>query len=141
VRAVIDTNVLVSGLLWHGAPHILLEHARSGALSLISSPALLAELASVMDRPKFEEKLARSKIDPEKMLSELWQLAEVIDPPPLSAAISRDSDDDAVLALAVASGADLIVSGDADLLTLGSYAGIPIVNAASALAEIAGKIT
>jgi len=137
VRAVIDTNVLVSGLFWHGPPHILVEHARSGTLRLISSPALLTELASVIHRPKFQEKLARSQIDPEKMLSELWQLAEIIDPPPLSAPISRDTDDDAVLALAVASGGDLIVSGDADLLTLGSYAGIPIVNVANALIELA----
>jgi putative PIN family toxin of toxin-antitoxin system len=139
VRAVIDTNVLVSGLFWHGAPHVLVEHARSGGLGLISSPALLAELADIIRRPKFRTKLAQSKIDPERMLAELWQLAEVIDPPPLSTPISRDVDDDAVLALAAASLADLIISGDADLLILGSHAGIPIVTAANALAEIARK--
>ncbi len=44
MRAVIDTNVLVSGLFWHGPPHILLEHVRNGALDLISSPALSALL-------------------------------------------------------------------------------------------------
>ena len=39
MRAVIDTNVLVAGLLWHGAPHVLLERVRDGALGLVSSPA------------------------------------------------------------------------------------------------------
>ncbi len=54
MRAVIDTNVLVSGLFWHGPPHMLLEHVRDGALDLISSPALLAELTNVLGRAKFE---------------------------------------------------------------------------------------
>jgi predicted nucleic acid-binding protein len=45
VRAVIDTNVLLAGLFWHGTPHALIEYVRNGTLTLISSPALLAELA------------------------------------------------------------------------------------------------
>jgi putative PIN family toxin of toxin-antitoxin system len=65
------------------------------------------------------------------------ELAEVIDPPPLLVPVCRDPDDDAVLALAVAAQADLIISGDADLLALGSHAEIPIVNAATAAAAIA----
>ena len=136
VRAVIDTNVLLSGLLWRGAPHTLIEHARAGMLILVTSPALLAELAEVIARAKFQAILARSNTNPERMLAELRQLAEIVDPPPLSAPVSRDRDDDAVLALAVAAQADLIVSGDADLLTLGAHAGIPIVDAANAIAKI-----
>ena len=138
VRAVIDTNVLLSGLLWRGTPHGLMEKVRTGALTLISSPALLAELAEVMDRPKFEAVLNRSTTDPERMLSELRRLAEIIDPPSLPAPVSRDPTDDAVLALAAASQADLIISGDADLLTLGSHAGIPIVDPAQAISRVGG---
>jgi putative PIN family toxin of toxin-antitoxin system len=138
VRAVIDTNVLLSGLLWRGTPHALMEKVRTGALTLISSPALLAELAEVINRPKFAAVLNRSTIDPERMLSELRRLAEIIDPPPLPAPVSRDPTDNAVLALAAASQADLIISGDADLLTLGSHAGIPIVDAAEVISRIGG---
>jgi uncharacterized protein len=138
VRAVIDTNVLLSGLLWRGPPHALIEHARAGMLTVVSSPALLAELAEVIARVKFQTILARSNTNPERMLAELQQLAEIVDPPPLPAPVSRDRDDDAVLALAVACQADLIVSGDADLLTLGTHAGIPIVDAANALVRIGG---
>jgi hypothetical protein len=54
VRAVVDTNVLLSGLFWRGKPHALIEQVRAGALNLISSPGLLAKLAEVMPRPKFE---------------------------------------------------------------------------------------
>jgi uncharacterized protein len=138
VRAVIDTNVLVSGLLWRGAPHALIEQVRAGALTLISSPALLAEFGEVIERPKFQPTLARAGLRPERLLAELRRLAEIVDPPPLPAPVSRDRTDDAVLALAVVSQADLIISGDADLLTLGAYAGIAIVDAAKAAAQIDG---
>jgi predicted nucleic acid-binding protein len=52
--------------------------------------------------------------------------------------VCRDPDDDAVLALALATQADLIVSGDDDLLALGQFQGIPIVAPALAL-QLAGK--
>jgi putative PIN family toxin of toxin-antitoxin system len=138
VRAVIDTNVLLSGLLWRGTPHALMEKVRTAALILISSPALLAEFAEVMNRPKFEAVLIRSATDPERMSGELRRLTEIIDPPPLPQRVRRDPADDAVLALAAASQADLIITGDADLLTLGSHAGIPIIDAAEAILRITG---
>jgi len=102
VRAVIDTNVLIAGLLWGAAPHALLEQVRSGSLGLISSPALLAELAEVLGRSKFDAILKRSSSSREKALAEVRQLAEVIEPPPLPQPVCRDPDDDEVLALAIA---------------------------------------
>lgn len=136
MRAVIDTNVLLSGLICRGTPHALVEQIRAGTLSLVSSPALLAGLAGVIVRPKFSMALARSNSDAERILAELRFLAEVVDPPPLPVPVSRDPDDDAVLALAEASRPDLIISGDTDLLSLGAHAGIPIVTPAEALAKI-----
>lgn len=113
MRAVVDTNVLLSGLLWRGTPHSLIQRVRDGALTLISSPALLTEFSEVVRRPKFQRILSRSRIDPERAQRELRASAEIVDPPPLPAPTSRDPDDDAVLALAVAAGADLIVSSGA----------------------------
>ena len=137
MRAVLDTNVLLSGLFWRGAQHALIEQARAGVLTVISSPRLLAELAEVINRPKFQAILDRSNTDPEEMLADL-QVVEIIDPPPLPAPVSRDPSDDAVVALAAAAGVDLIISGDADVLTVGSYAGIPITDPAAALTRISG---
>ena len=102
VRAVVDTNVLLSGLFWGGRPHALIEQVRAGRLTLISSPTLLAELAEVMNRPKFQVILARANTDPEQTLGELRRLAEIIHPPPLPSPVSRDPSDDAVLALQAA---------------------------------------
>ena len=136
MRAVIDTNVLLSALLWGGAPHAVLEHARNGTLTLISSPALLAELARVMERPKFDAIFVRSNTSRSHTLTDVRQLIEVIDPPPLAQPVCRDKDDDAVLALALAAQADMIVSGDDDLLSINLFEGIPILSPAQALHKI-----
>lgn len=136
MRAVIDTNVLIAGLLWRGPPHALLAQVRAGTVSLVSSPALLAELAKVIGRPKFDAILARTHTSRERSLAEVRRLAEVIDPPVLPQPVCRDPDDDHVLALAIAAKIDLIVSGDNDLLSLGSFEGIPIMAPAQAITLI-----
>lgn len=136
MRAVIDTNVLIAGLLWRGPPHALLEHVRAGTVSLVSSPALLAELADVLGRSKFDAILTRTNTSRDRSLSEVRGLAEVVDPPPLPQPVCRDPDDDQLLALAVAAKVEFIVSGDNDLLSLGSFEGIAIVAPAEAARRI-----
>lgn len=67
-----------------------MEHARNGTVTLISSPALLAELARVIDRPKFDVILARTNTSRAQTMAEVRLLAEVIDPPPLARPVCRD---------------------------------------------------
>ena len=133
MRIVLDTNVLLSGLLWRGPPHTILERVRDGQLTLLCSSALLTELIDVLQRPKFDLILSRSGISPQQVLTSLQELAEIIDTPPLPGPVSRDPDDDAVLALAVFGQSDMIVSGDEDLLSLHRYRELPIVPPAEAL--------
>jgi uncharacterized protein len=83
VRAVIDTNVLIAGLLWRGPTHALLEHVRDGAVSLISSPTLLAELTEVLGHAKFAAILTRTSTSRDESVAEVQRLAEVIDLSPL----------------------------------------------------------
>lgn len=136
LRVVFDTNVLVSALLWLGPPHALLEQVRNGTLTLISSPALLAELAQVLARPKFDAVLTRSNTSRTQTLAAVRVLAEVIDPRPLAKPVCRDPDDDAVLALAMAAQADCVISGDDDLVSLARFEGIPILPPAQALQRV-----
>jgi putative PIN family toxin of toxin-antitoxin system len=70
------------------------------------------------------------------MLASYTQLARIIAAPPLTQSVSRDPDDDAVLACAIAAKADASVTGDKDLLVLSRYAGIPILTAREALGLI-----
>jgi uncharacterized protein len=79
----------------------------------------------VIGRAKFEAILQRTNTSRERSLVEVRRLAEVIEPPPLPQPVCRDPDDDEVLALATAAKADLVVSGDNDLLSLKSFPGHP----------------
>lgn len=136
VRAVIDTNVLLAGLLWHGAPHALLLHLEAGGLTLLSSSALLAELHRVLARPKFDAALARCAMSRDEALQRVRRLAEVHEPAPLNEPVCRDPDDDKLLALARSARAACIVSGDDDLLSLQRFEDIPILTPAQALQQL-----
>ena len=105
-------------------------------VSLISSPALLAELVDVIGRAKFDAILIRTNTSRERSLAEVRRLAEIIEPPPLPRPVCRDPDDDKVLALALAAKVAFIVSGDKDLLSLSSFEGVRIVTPADAIALI-----
>jgi putative PIN family toxin of toxin-antitoxin system len=136
VRAIIDTNVFIAGLLWRGSPHVLLDHARAGTLAVISSSTLIAELADVLGRTQFAAILSKTSTSLERTIAEVRQLAELIDPPPLEHPVCHDSTDDHVLALALSANADVVVNGDDDLLVLGSFANIPIVTPAEAVQRL-----
>ncbi len=133
MRLVIDTNVLLPGVLWRGSPHVLLEYVRDGGVDLVTSQVLFNEFADVIARPKFSAMLQRINSTPAQICHELAQLADIIIAPHLSQTVSRDPDDDAVLACAVAGLADLIVTGDDDLLILKTFRKIPIIPAEIAL--------
>jgi uncharacterized protein len=137
MRIVADTNTVLSGLLWQGPPRRLLDLARQRTVTLCSSPTLLAELAEVIGRDKFVQRVRAATLSAAELVQDYERLAEVVEPQPLPAPASRDSDDDHVLACALAAQADLIVSGDHDLLILREYQGIPILSTTAALARVA----
>jgi len=136
VRAVIDTNLLVSGVISTGLPRQLLDAARAGEFVLCTSEVLLAELARVLGRTKFADRLAG--LTPQRIVADLRRIAVVVMPTSVPRVVPTDPDDDHVLAAALASAADLIASGDRrDLLPLGSYKSIPILTAREAWEHLA----
>ncbi len=100
------------------------------------SQTLLEEFAEVIKRQKFAAILQHTTRTPERILSEIQALVEMVVAPTLPQPVCRDPDDDAVLACALAAHADLIVSGDADLLVLKQFQGMHIVTAAQALKSV-----
>lgn len=136
MRLVLDTNVVLSALLWRGAPHKLVAAGREKNVAFYTSAALLQELAGVLDRRQFAKILAASRITTAKVLHEYTGFVHVVKAPSLAEPVCPDPDDDAVLACAVTARADLIVSGDSDLLDLKQHQGMPIIPPAEALNRI-----
>jgi len=138
VRIVLDTNVVLSALLWRGTPYQLLEAIRNRSETrLFTSPALLDELAGVLTRSSPTKRLAVIGKTARAVLADYVEAAEVVEPEHVPRVVPNDANDDQVIAAAVTAGADWIVSGDADLLSMGSYQGIPIITAAQAVEQIA----
>lgn len=136
VRIIADTNTALSGLLWQGSPRRLINLARERAFTLCTSVAMLAELAEVIGRVKFADRVSAAGLSAAELVRDYANLAEIVEPAFLSEPVSRDPDDDLVLATALAAEATLIVSGDGDLLALDAFRGIRILRAAEALALI-----
>jgi len=139
MKLVLDTNVLVSAFLWQGIPSRLIELATEQEIKLVTSRALLEELAAVLQRRKLAKKVQATGLTPLQMLRNYQRLAQRVAARKLQQPVSRDADDDAVLALAIAANVDLIVSGDADLLDLRAHQDIPILTPAEALRRIEGR--
>jgi putative PIN family toxin of toxin-antitoxin system len=136
VRIVADTNIALSGLLWQGPPRRLIDLARERAFTLCTSVALVAELAEVIGRAKFAARVQEAGLAAADLVQDYARLAEVVMPAALTEPVSRDPDDDLVLATALGAEASLIVSGDRDLLELGTFRDIRILAAADALTLI-----
>lgn len=134
---VADTNTLVSGSLWSGNPGRLLDAVKSGKITRLQTPQLWVEFVEVLQRPKFKPRLRFFRLTPEVLASGLrkyltWTAETRIPLPPAL----RDPKDLLVLAAAVGSHADAIVTGDDDLLSLESFEGIPIMKAREALVKL-----
>jgi putative PIN family toxin of toxin-antitoxin system len=119
-RVLADANVLVSAALSRDprAPSVLvLDAAVAGRIALITSPALLAELASVLARPRLRRYLSLEEA--ERFVSDLAGVTVLAaDPPTPHPAVCRDPADDYLVALAHSANAEAIVTGDLDLLSL-----------------------
>jgi putative PIN family toxin of toxin-antitoxin system len=114
-RVVFDTTTVVSALLFaNGRLAWLRQHWReSGCVPLISR-ATAAELTRVMRYPKF----GLSREDARELLADYLPHCEVIERAERCACLCRDANDQAFLDLAQSGRADVLVSGDQDLLTL-----------------------
>ena len=130
LRLVLDTNVVVAGLLWNGPPRQLLEAAIAGEVELFSSAVLLDELAHTLGYAKFAGRIEAFGTHITALVAQYTALVSLVAPAGVPRIVANDADDDHVIAAAVAARAELIVTGDRKhLLPIGSHQGIAIVTA------------
>ena len=133
VRVVLDTNVVVSALIWDGRPERLLDLAVSGEIALFSSAVLLDELAGVLERRKFIAALASRNLTPALLARRYGAVTTLVGPMPVGRAVPADADDDHVIGAALGARADAIATGDRHLLGLDPHRGIRILAPAAVL--------
>jgi uncharacterized protein len=127
MRVVIDTNVWLSALLWGGQPSLIIQLIEQKQVQAISSENILRELTDILQKPKLQKRLNQLEITANdvviiaKRLMTLVVTEEVIIPQ------LRDPKDQMVLATAISGDAQIVISGDKDLLVLHPHSNISIL--------------
>jgi putative PIN family toxin of toxin-antitoxin system len=133
-RVLIDTNVLVSAVLFGGVPERVVEAARDGRISGVVSLHILAEMRDVLTRPRFGFDYATADL----LAEEIAEFCEVVPLQRASGTWSPDPDDDPVVEAAILGRAEAVVTGDAHLLGL-HVRGVRFVTPSAALSLIPGS--
>jgi len=141
VRAVVDTNVVLSGILSPGGRPAAVLRAAGVGFRLVWTPAIVAECLRVLAYPRIATILAPTGRQEyaRRVVAGLAAGADMVSPDllPKLRAVRADPDDDLFLATALAGGAQLLVSGDRrHLLSMREYAGVLISGAAAFLEQL-----
>ena len=135
-RVVLDTSILVRALIKpSGSVGPVLEALRDGRYLALYSDPILEEIVDVLTRPRMRDKYGITDDDVETLLRLILLRGEALQPAN-SLSICRDAKDDKFLEVAVEGGADVIVTGDNDLLVLDPCEGIPIISSAEFLRRL-----
>lgn len=133
IRAVLDTNVVVSALLFSGPPSRLISAWQSGRLRPVVSAPILDEYIRVLAYPKF--KLTNTEIRG-LLEEELIPFIETVTAVPTNIPDLRDPDDAKFITCAVAAGVRWLVSGDDDLLSLHHVESVDILSVTAFLQQL-----
>lgn len=135
VRLVLDTNILISGLLSeNGSPGKLLDAWVDGDFELLTATEKVLELTRVLGYEKILKRVRPDRV--REFMENVEGLAVLATDLPMLT-VSPDPDDNIILAIAVAGRADALVSGDrVDVLDLSEVAGIPIITAREAVVRL-----
>lgn len=131
-RVVLDTNVLISGVLFGGKPRRIIKSAVKGKINAYLSPVILDEFKDVIARSKFGLGDETSF----EITREIEDTFLFVFPKIVIKRIKDDPDDNAILECALAVDAEYIVTGDPHLLSLDSFKGMQILTPATFLTEL-----
>jgi uncharacterized protein len=121
-RVVLDTNVIISAILFGGTTREILELAIRGGIDLILSVPILDEVRDVLMRQKFGFSAEQAT----KVIDELYAISEVVNPDIRITAVKDDPDDNMILECALEAKSEYIITGDSHLLDLSIFQDIKI---------------
>ncbi len=124
IKVVLDTNVVLSAVLFGGKPRQILEAAVGGTIRICISGPTIAELGAVLHRPKF----GFGPQTVQAIISEMIAIAEWVEPRKHRGLVKDDPEDNMFLDCAIEANVDYLVSGDHHLLSIGKCEGVRIVN-------------
>ena len=128
MKAIVDSSVLVSAFLTRqGTAGALLAAGLRGRFEIVVSGLILAETARrLLGSDKLRDRYGYAEAEVYRFVERLTAAVTVLSDFPAIIPVCRDPDDDHVLAAALAAQAEYVITGDRDLLDLGSYEGIRI---------------
>ena len=127
---VLDTNVLISAIVFGGRPRVVLEKVISGTFAMAISAEMLDEFQGVLEGRKFCYPSAIVRT----IVNELLAVSELVRRTTKVKVIKADPADNHILECALESRVACILTGDRHLLGLGQFEGIPILDVATFLA-------
>ena len=124
MKIILDTNVFMSGIFFHGTPYDILDAWRHNRVHLVISPDILSEYRRIANQ------LTKSFpcVDPKPFIDLLMLHASIVESPPLPEQVCTDKADDMFLSCALASRTNIVVSGDKALLKTSGYQGIIVLS-------------
>jgi len=128
IRVVVDTNVMVSGLLWKGKSHNLIKLAEENQITFCVCTEMLEELDEVLRREKFGKRIKALSTSVEQLMFLVETLVEIIDVKGVFPYMTTDTDDNVFLSCAQNSKVKYVISGDEHLLILGCLEEISIIS-------------
>ncbi len=129
-RVVLDTNILISALIFRGELSMLVELWKSGEIVPIISKETFEEFRAVLSYPKFRLTENEIKVIIEEEVLSFFEVVEGVED---INGVCTDPDDDKFIACALAANADFIVSGDKALCDVGRFKSVKIITAAEFL--------
>ena len=123
MRAVLDTNVLMSAIFFGGVPFDVLNAWHNGEYELVVSEEVMSEYREIAERMK----VRFPSIATERWLSYIEDHATMVFAEPLAEQVCEDVDDDVFLACASAANAKIVCSGDRHLLACNGWNGIEVL--------------
>ena len=129
LKAVLDTNILISGMMWRGIPYELLGWAEKDVLSIYTSLDILKEVYRVFHYPKFQKFIDRENTSPAELFAKIESLCTVIEIDQNADQRCSDPDDDKFLSCAVSGKVPYLISGDKHLLDMKTCMNIRIMSA------------